>query len=150
MKPRTNYSSNVLRRAVPNVNIQQKKDSITMVKLKVLTSLKLGKRGDDDPQMPRKVKTVQQIPKILSFVSPGQGRGDQLMKVVSGIGIQEVIDEEKAGLGDFSDSDDDIGGIKKKSKRSKSSSSSEDSGAGGSEDSSIDAGCEDDEEKLYQ
>ena len=116
-----------------------------MVKLKVLTSLKLGKRGDDDPQMPRKVKTVQQIPKILSFVSPGQGRGDQLMKVVSGIGIQEVIDEEKAGLGDFSDSDDDI---KKKSKKSRSSS--EDSGAGGSEDSSIDAGCEDDEEKLYQ
>ena len=70
------------------------------------------------------------------------------MKVVSGIGIQEVIDEEKAGLGDFSDSDDDIGGIKKKLK--KSSSVSEDSGAGGSEDSSIDAGCEDDEEKLYQ
>lgn len=71
------------------------------------------------------------------------------MKVVSGVGIQEVIDEEKAGLGDYSDSDE--GGTKKKSKRSKSSSSSSDySGAGGSEDSSIDAGCEDDEEKLYQ
>jgi hypothetical protein len=72
MKPRTNYSSNVLRRAVPNVNIQQKKDSITMIKLKVLTQLKLGgNRGDDHHQVPRKVKTVQQIPKILSFVSPG-------------------------------------------------------------------------------
>lgn len=42
MKPRTNYSSNVLRRALPpGVSIQQKKDSITMVKLKVLTQLRL-------------------------------------------------------------------------------------------------------------
>ena len=59
-KPRTNYSSNVLRRALPpGVNIQQKKDSITMVKLKVLTQLKFGKdyahAGDSGP---RKVKTV--------------------------------------------------------------------------------------------
>ena len=67
------------------------------------------------------------------------------MKVVSGIGIQEVIDEEKAGLGDYSDSDDDV---KKKSK--KSSSGGSDNSGDASEDSSIDAGCEDDEEKLYQ
>lgn len=62
MKPRTNYSSNVLRRALPpGVNIQHKKDSITMVKLKVLTSLKLGETrgGESGKQMPRKVKTVQ-------------------------------------------------------------------------------------------
>jgi hypothetical protein len=52
MKPRTNYSSNVLRRALPpGVNIQHKKDSITMVKLKVLTSLKLGEtRGGESGQ----------------------------------------------------------------------------------------------------
>lgn len=101
MKPRTNYSSNVLRRALPGVNIQHKKDSITMTKLKVLTSLRLGESrgGDTGHQMPRKVKTVQQIPKMLSIISPSSGKkgGDQLMKVVSGIGIQEVIDEEKAG-----------------------------------------------------
>ena len=42
-KPRTNYSNTVLRRAVPNVNLQLKKESITMVKLKVLTTLKLPK-----------------------------------------------------------------------------------------------------------
>jgi hypothetical protein len=95
MKPRTNYSSNVLRRALPpGVNIQHKKDSITMVKLKVLTSLKLGEGGgrnggESGQQMPRKVKTVQQIPKILTIISPASGKkgGDQLMKVVSGIGI---------------------------------------------------------------
>lgn len=40
-KPRTNYSKNVLRRAVPNVNIQAKKESITMSKLRVLTFMKL-------------------------------------------------------------------------------------------------------------
>ena len=62
MKPRTNYSSNVLRRALPpGVNIQQKKDSITMVKLKVLTQLKLNKdygSGGGVDGGPRKVKTV--------------------------------------------------------------------------------------------
>lgn len=62
-KPRTTYSSNVLRRAVPNVNIQLKKESITMVRLKVLTVLKLSK----DEQLARRVKTVDNIPKILSF-----------------------------------------------------------------------------------
>jgi len=62
-KPRTNYSSTVLRRAVPNVNIQMKKESITMIRLKVLTVLNLSK----DEQLARKVKTVDNIPKILSF-----------------------------------------------------------------------------------
>ena len=62
-KPRTTYSSTVLRRAVPNVNIQLKKESITMVRLKVLTVLKLSK----DEQLARRVKTVDNIPKILSF-----------------------------------------------------------------------------------
>lgn len=75
------------------------------------------------------------------------------MKIVSGVGIQEVIDEEKAGLGDFSDSDDDI---KNKDKRNRSDSSSSSDNkernpvGGNSDDSSIDGGCEDDEEKLYQ
>ena len=64
-KPRTNYSNNVLRRAVPNVNIQLKKESITMVKLKVLTFLKLPK----EEQLARRVRTVDEIPKIISFVS---------------------------------------------------------------------------------
>jgi hypothetical protein len=67
-KPRTTYSSNVLRRAVPNINLQQKKESITMVKLKVLTALKLPKDG----QQSRRVKTVEQLPKILSIISPQQ------------------------------------------------------------------------------
>jgi hypothetical protein len=64
-KPRTNYSKNVLRRAVPNVNIQEKKESITMSKLKVLTMLKLQKSDDTS----RKVKTVDNIPKILTIVA---------------------------------------------------------------------------------
>ena len=70
-KPRTTYSNNVLRRAVPNVNIQLKKESITMIKLKVLTILKIPKEEDVN----RRVKTVDIIPKILSFVSnPKHGR----------------------------------------------------------------------------
>ena len=59
MKPRTNYSSNVLRRALPQgVNIQQKKESITMLKLKVLTQLKFSKDYPGSGEGPRKVKTV--------------------------------------------------------------------------------------------
>jgi hypothetical protein len=64
-KSRTNYSNTVLRRAVPNVNLQLKKESITMVKLKVLTTLKLPK----EEQLGRRVRTVDVIPKIISFVS---------------------------------------------------------------------------------
>jgi hypothetical protein len=57
-KPRTNYSNNILRVVQPNVNIQQKKESITMLKLKVLTLMKLHPPKDGD-SLPRKVKTVQ-------------------------------------------------------------------------------------------
>ena len=67
-KPRTNYSNTVLRRAVPNVNLQLKKESITMVKLKVLTTLKLPK----EDQLARRVRTVDAIPKIISFVTNQQ------------------------------------------------------------------------------
>ena len=41
-KPRTNFSSNVLRRAVPNMNIQDKIGSISMNKLNVLSAMRLG------------------------------------------------------------------------------------------------------------
>ena len=65
-KPRTTYSSSVLRRAVPNVNIQQKKESITMIKLKVLSAWRLPKDSD---QLSRKVRTVENLPKIPTIVS---------------------------------------------------------------------------------
>ena len=41
-KPRTNFSSNVLRRAIPNMNIQDKIGSISMNKLNVLSAMRLG------------------------------------------------------------------------------------------------------------
>lgn len=65
-KPRNNYSSHALRRAVPNINIQQKKESITMHRLKMLSFLKPDKHED----LGRKVKTVENIPKILTIL-PG-------------------------------------------------------------------------------
>lgn len=65
-KPRNNYSSHALRRAVPNIIIQQKKESITMNRFKMLSFLKPDK-GD---KLGRKVKTVENIPKILTIL-PG-------------------------------------------------------------------------------
>ena len=58
-----------------------------MVKLKVLTQLKFGK--DDHEKGPRKVKSVQSIPKILTYLSNNHGRDvdEVLKKVASGIGI---------------------------------------------------------------
>ena len=56
------------------------------------------------------MKTVQQIPKILTILSnhgyDGNG-ADVLKKVVTGIGMQEVIDEEKRDDDGDSDSSDD-------------------------------------------
>lgn len=54
------------------MNIQMKKESLSMMKLKVLTSLKLNPLHHPDAGadgLSRKVKTVQQIPKIFSIVN---------------------------------------------------------------------------------
>ena len=55
------------------------------------------------------MKTVQQIPKILTILSNHghEGGAEVLKKVVSGIGMQEVIDEEKRDDDADSDSSDD-------------------------------------------
>lgn len=104
-KPRTNYSSNVLRRVLPNVNIQQKKESLTMMKLKVLTSLKLHKGEGSSGMLPRKVKTVQQIPKILSIISTQQNFDDFGKQMRSG--IQAIAEEDVSKPGDDEDDDSD-------------------------------------------
>lgn len=41
-KPRTNFTNVVLRRALPNINIQDKIGSISMNKLNVLSAMRLG------------------------------------------------------------------------------------------------------------
>ena len=85
-KPRTNYSSNALRRAQPNVNIQQKKESITMNKIRVLSIFKL--KEDDD--IGRRVKTVDNFPHLLTIISdPPTSRKRAKTK-----GDQEQIIEE--------------------------------------------------------
>lgn len=126
-KPRTNYSSNILRCVLPNVNIQQKMESLTMMKLKVLTTMKLNGREDSVMMMPRKVKTVQQIPKILTIMGhPRAGENDGFKS-----GIHAIQEEE-----DVSRPGDD-------------SSSGADTPSDEEEDSSID-GDFDDEERMYQ
>ena len=44
-KPRTNFSNVALRRVIPNINIQDKINSISLNKLNVLTAMRLGPTG---------------------------------------------------------------------------------------------------------
>ena len=129
-KPRTLYSKSVLRMAVPNVNIQQKKESITMNKLRVLTFL----NPTDRDEMNRKVKTVDNIPKILTIVANDRrkGKGGKLGSKFN-IGDHHSIKEKK-------DEDD--------SRNEMDDRRSDDDGSSNS-GSSIDGDLEEDDQKLF-
>ena len=120
-KPRTNYSNNVLRRAVPNANILKKIESISMSKLRVLTYLKF--QGDGEKH--RRVRTVDTIPKILTIV-PGLKRNN-MGSIAAMPDPDQVIPE----------SDDE-------------ESKQDDALEGLSSDSSVDGENEDDENKMMQ
>ena len=45
-KPRTNFTNNVLRRAIPKMNINDKINSISVNKLNVLSQLRLDPQGN--------------------------------------------------------------------------------------------------------
>ena len=112
--------------AVPNVNIQQKKESITMNKLRVLTFL----HPKDHDGLSRKVRTVDNIPKILTIVANDKKSKKILEKMSSKLHLQdgkvikEMDEDDSKNNMDSSDEDDD--------------------------DSSIDGDLEDDEQKMYE
>jgi len=62
-KPRNNFTNSVLRRAIPNINIQDKIGSISMNKLNVLSAMRLGKTGSAHFEC-KKIKTVNALPKV--------------------------------------------------------------------------------------
>uniref|UniRef100_A0A7S3N2S9 FCP1 homology domain-containing protein n=1 Tax=Strombidium inclinatum TaxID=197538 RepID=A0A7S3N2S9_9SPIT len=69
-KPRTKFTSNVLRRAIPKLNIQDKIGSISMNKLNVLSVMRLGSTsGSNEKYVPKKINTVAILPKIMSLDS---------------------------------------------------------------------------------
>ena len=67
-KPRTNFSSKVLRKVVPNMNVMNRVASISMNKLNIMSSLNLYCGPSDDKIV--KIHTVQEIPKMHSM-DPG-------------------------------------------------------------------------------
>ena len=69
MKPRTNFTNNVLRRAIPNINIQDKIGSISMNKLNVLSAMRLSDDGSHQQREVKKVRTVSNLPKVMSLDS---------------------------------------------------------------------------------
>jgi predicted HTH transcriptional regulator len=69
-KPRTNFTNNVLRRAIPKVNIQDKINSISVNKLNVLSQLRLDPTGGTGLAFgTKKVRTLNSLPKMHSLDS---------------------------------------------------------------------------------
>lgn len=85
-KPRTIYSSNALRRVQPNVNIQEKKNSLSVMKLKVFTAMRLQNRDEDGGGFPRKIMTVQHLPKMMSIMGNARAGRDDFMTKKGGAG----------------------------------------------------------------
>lgn len=69
-KPRTQYSSNILRRVIPNFNKKDKLSSISMNGLNVISALRLGTGGSNN-NMKQKIFTVNSLPKIQSLDARG-------------------------------------------------------------------------------
>ena len=69
-KPRTQYSSNILRRVIPNFNKQDKIGSISMNGLNVISALRLGTTASNN-NMKQKIFTVNSLPKIQSLDARG-------------------------------------------------------------------------------
>jgi hypothetical protein len=73
-KPRTNFTNNALRRAIPNLNVQDKLGSISMNKLNVLSAMRLG-TGSQSTYIDKKIRSVSSLPKMQSLDS-------SMMKVI--------------------------------------------------------------------
>jgi hypothetical protein len=166
-KPRTNFTNNVLRRAIPKMNIQDKISSISMNKLNVLSAMRLGPTAGSSVSFnDNKIKTVGNLPKIHSLDSRMMGdilpdkkkdkkeerSTGQISKPVQGLA---GIEEGKMG-------DEDLDDVSEKSEevfnKQKPKGADEDDSSGkvdsddnsDSGESSIDMdGDEDDEQKLY-
>ena len=68
-KPRTNFTNNALRRIIPKMNINDKINSISMNKLNVLSAMRLGPAAGSYTNIEKKVRTVNNLPKIHSLDS---------------------------------------------------------------------------------
>lgn len=167
-KPRTKFTTNVLRRAIPDLNIQDKIGSISLNKLNVLSAMRLGPTAGSETQInssaTKKVKTVMNLPRMLSIDHGGldnillpkklhqkKSSGmikEKFMQAPSNLegNIPEKDGEES--LEGISEKDDEIfkdKGIDEESKDDDSSNSDSDD----DDESSIDMDGENDEEKLY-
>ena len=165
-KPRTNFTNNVLRRAIPKMNIQDKISSISMNKLNVLSAMRLGPTAGSSVSINVKtIKTVSNLPKIHSLDSrmmndilPSKKDSSQRetgkkleapQKGLPGIEEGKMGDED---LDDVSEKSEEVFN-KQKPKGNDSDSDDVKSNSGSdsdSGDSSINMdGDEDDEQKLY-
>lgn len=131
-KPRTNFTNNVLRRAIPKINIQDKIGSISLNKLNVISAMKIGtiSGSNNNLQGGKRIKTVTNLPKMQSLDSSMMNVMMPPGKKQSKLPAQPV--HEEADEGDDNDEE----------------SNSDNSSSHGDE-SSIDMDG-DDEEKLYE
>lgn len=166
-KPRTNFSSNVLRRAVPVLNVKDKIGSISINNLGVLSAMRIGPTGGSSYDIggQKKVYTLTYLPKVQSLDSGmisselKRSKKDQAKNIQRNESIQigqrneapkrglDGIEEGKAGDEDVEEESfksDDM-----KSEEDKSDGSSDDDDDD-DDDSSIDMDGDENEEKLYE
>lgn len=135
MKPRTNFSCNVLRKVIPAFNVQDKIGTISMSKIKILSSMRLADAGV--PHSP-KIRTVASMPKIQSLDSGG-----------ASIMLQKSKESGQKGENETKKVSSKLFGIAEEGDNH--SSSEESSGSSGSSGSSMGLdGEENDLDKLYE
>ena len=141
IKPRTNFTSSALRRAVPQTDIKKKRESLTMSMINIYQSgsQRLFKSGKVETQSNRQLQSCNLVAKQISFASP---RGMEIQKAVRKSSQQ--LKKQPAQIDDVVDEQSDDDSSAKSDATSESNSSS---------DESIDAainGEDDTEQALYE
>lgn len=83
IKPRTNFSSSALRRAVPQTDLKKKRESLTMSMINIYksgSSQRLFQSGRVETQSNRAMQSCNLVAKHISFASP---RGKEISKAVN-------------------------------------------------------------------
>ena len=144
-KPRTQFSSNVLRRAIPKMNAQDKVSTMSMNGLNMLSALRLNDpmKSNASISNPKAVFSVSCLPRMISLDSKAINKN--ILADESGgptqanAGKQEPVNKKLAGISEGSDSEGS----------SDDNEDRDDSGSG-SDESSIDLDEGNDMEKMYQ
>lgn len=140
IKPRTNFTNNALRRAVPQTNLNKKRENLTQSMINIYQSgqQRLFKSTTVATQQKRqKIQSCSLVAKQVMFSSPHHKEIEKAVRIHSHVMRQPSQILECDSEGDSSDKSDET-------------SSSDTSSDGSSIDAAINGEVEDDEQALYE